>query len=147
MNVTDSQGSTALVYAVRGCHLSIVNLLLSCAWPEHGCQVADTAQESLVVAAKSGSLLIMETLINKKVCEVNKVCGLTGETALCVAANAGSLKTCEFLMRHGADVSLCNRKNSSPLSLSVAEGHYSVVELLLNSKPSMIDGACDQMGR
>ena len=77
VNVTDSQGSTALVYAVRGGHLTLLNLLLSFQWPEAGCRIQDTAQESLVVAAKSGLLLIAETLINKKVAQVDRVCSLT----------------------------------------------------------------------
>ena len=145
--MTDSQGSTALVYAVRGGHLTLVNLLLSFPWPDSGCSLGDTAQESLVTAARSGSLLVMETLLNKKVADADRPCVLTGETALCVAAAAGNAKACEFLVRHGADVGRPNRKSATPLSLAVAEGHYSVVEMLLNARPLLVEGSCDQMGR
>ena len=147
LNVTDSQGATALVYAVRGGHPAVVHLLLSLPWPDSGCQLADTAQEGFVIAARAGNVVIMESVLDKKVVSVDGAGVLSGETALCAAAGAGSLASCEWLIRRGADVGASNRKKTSPLSLAITEGHYSVVDVLLNAKPDMISGPCDPMGR
>ena len=96
-----------------------------------------------------------------------------GETALYAAAASGRLPICQLLLRHGAQVrrddpkqSCEDLKESSPLHIAITEGHYSIVELLLNhiigpphilnardnssdgtNGNSIIDEPCDNLGR
>merc|ERR1719225_1524543 len=134
LNATDSKGSTALVYAAKAGYNDIVQLLLSCPqWSAvAGCSLGVTAREALVSAAKEGHLDVLESLINHP-------CGYTGEVALCAAASQGQLGSCQILIKTGkADVNLINEKNgNSPLFIAVKEGHYAIVDLLLNNGASL----------
>ena len=146
VNTTDSKGSTALVYAAKYGHNEVLQLFLSSPWPSAGCSLDTTAREALVVAAKEGHLDIMETLINSQTVEVNKPCGLSGELALCTAAHQGQLGSCQILLKGGADANVVNEKNlgQSPLFLAVQEGHYAIVDLLLNNGATIdVDGNPD----
>lgn len=135
LNATDSKGSTALVYAAKSGHNDIVQLLLSCPqWPSVGCTLSITAREALVIASKEGHLDVLETLINHPSVDVNEACGYSGEVGLYAAASHGQLGSCQILIRAGkANVNLINEKNgNSPLFIAVKEGHYAIVDLLLN---------------
>jgi ankyrin repeat protein len=92
LSVTDSRGSTALVYAVKGGHRNIVEFFLSCEnWisennKSNGDNKCDkqyeTIQEALIWASKLGHMDILEILLcNEDVIplDVNKKCSLTGE--------------------------------------------------------------------
>ena len=131
INATDSKGSTTLVYAAKYGHNDILQLLLSQPWPQAGCSLATSGREALVVAAKEGHLDVLETLINHPSVDVNEPCGLSNEVALCAAASHGQLGSCQILIKGGADVNaVINDK--SPLFIAVKEGHYGIVDLLLN---------------
>ena len=71
--------------------------------------------------------------------DVNQACGYSGEVALCAAASQGQLGSCQILIKTGkADVNLINEKNgNSPLFIAVKEGHYAIVDLLLNNGASL----------
>ncbi|XP_008467565.1 potassium channel KOR2-like [Diaphorina citri] len=56
---------------------------------------------------------------------------LTGETALTIASLHGGHATCLALLNRGANVSVVNSKNLSPLILAVKEGHWATAEKLL----------------
>jgi ankyrin repeat protein len=55
--------------------------------------------------------------------------------ALYAAAAHGQLQSCQILIKAGkADVNVINEKNgNSPLFIAVKEGHYAIVDLLLNN--------------
>ena len=97
LSVTDSRGSTALVYAVKGGHRNIVEFFLSCEnWnsdnvilndeqAKHGDNQSDkqcvTMQEAIVWASKLGHMDILEILLSNEDAipiNVNKKCSLTG---------------------------------------------------------------------
>lgn len=137
LNATDSKGSTALVYAAGKGHVQVVQYLLSCDWPTAGCSLEVTSQEALVIASKEGNLDVLEPLLT--IAKVNGQCELSGQTALCTAAMAGKVDSCKMILHHGADVKLANRDCKTPLTLAVAEGHYGVVDLLLNSGANVDD--------
>ena len=92
LSVTDSRGSTALVYAVKGGHRNVVEFFLSCEnWlSENNKQNFDnkcdkqyeTIQEALIWASKLGHMDILEILLcNEDVIplNINKICSLTGK--------------------------------------------------------------------
>ena len=99
LSMTDSRGSTALVYAVKGGHRNIVEFFLSCeGWFVDDClpetnnksqtnngvkcdQLNETVQEALIWASKLGHMEILETLLcNDSIIPVNinEKCTLTG---------------------------------------------------------------------
>ena len=81
----------------------------------------------------------LQALINHPSVDVNQACGYSGEVALCAAASQGQLGSCQILIKTGkADVNLINEKNgNSPLFIAVKEGHYAIVDLLLNNGASL----------
>ena len=133
VNATDSKGSTSLVFAAKFGHLAVVSLLMSLDWPSSGCQLRNTSQESLVIAAREGHLDIIESLLNTDHVDVNGQCVLSGETALCAAAAAGKKDSCKLLIKRGANPLVSNRAGAFPLHLAITDGHYAIVDLLLNA--------------
>ena len=98
--MTDSRGSTALVYAVKGGHIDVVEFLLSCEkWLAEDTeqttnnpatlntngkcdQLGETLQEALVWASKLGHMEILEIILrneNAVSVNINKRCVLTGK--------------------------------------------------------------------
>ncbi len=58
-----------------------------------------------------------------------------GETALMIAANAGSVEVVKQLIAHGADVNAAeSRKGQTALMWAAAEGHPDVVQVLIENK-------------
>ena len=97
LSMTDSRGSTALVYAVKGGHRNVVEFLLSCEnWildsldqntntcldESNGINKQnETLQEALIWASKLGHMDILEILLCNEDAlsvNVNKKCSLTG---------------------------------------------------------------------
>ena len=97
LSMTDSRGSTALVYAVKGGHRNIVEFFLSCEnWNSDDITLNDeqakhrdnqsdkqcvTMQEALIWASKLGHMDILEILLSNEDAipiNVNKKCSLTG---------------------------------------------------------------------
>ena len=53
-------------------------------------------------------------------------------TSVMYAAQAGALSTLQRYKMNGMDLSLCNYDGRSPLHVAAAEGHYHIVEMLLD---------------
>ena len=100
LSMTDSRGSSALVYAVKGGHRNVVEFFLACEnWmadpmeeDENGAIYStienkclkqnETFQEALIWASKLGHMDILEMLLSNEdgvVVNVNSKCALTGE--------------------------------------------------------------------
>lgn len=61
-------------------------------------------------------------------------------TFLHIAAHKGDLKQVKFLVESGAQTNIVDVWNRTPLHLASAEGHYKVVEYLINHSPSLLSG-------
>ena len=99
LSMTDSRGSSALVYAVKGGHRNVVEFFLACEnWmanpmeeDENGAIYStienkclkqnETFQEALIWAAKLGHMDILDMLLSNEdgiVADINSKCALTG---------------------------------------------------------------------
>ncbi|KAF5280679.1 hypothetical protein FQA39_LY05327 [Lamprigera yunnana] len=144
----DTAGQCALVHAARNGFLNVVGYLLACDWivknSEH-VELSEAAQQALIAAAGQGHTDIVEYLLDMAEVNVDNVDNLTGETALTLASSNGCHNVCTALINRGANISVTNRKEMTPLLLSVKEGHWAIGEKLLQNHAALEQ--CDASGR
>ncbi|XP_070141332.1 protein TANC2 isoform X2 [Drosophila kikkawai] len=129
----------ALVHAARMGHLSVVKYLLACDWTPrpHSQDVTRSMalQQALIGAAAQAHCKILEDLLDLNETEfdldVNGMEPSSGELALTAAARHGCVDVVGILLSRGAQIDARNRQGYSALWLAVKEGHWSVVEQLL----------------
>ncbi|XP_041450105.1 protein TANC2 isoform X1 [Drosophila obscura] len=129
----------ALVHAARMGHLSVVKYLLACEWtPRPNSQDVSRSvalQQALIGAAAQSHCKILEDLLdlneNEFDLDVNGLEPSSGELALTAAARHGCVDVVCILLSRGAQIDARNRQGYSALWLAVKEGHWSVVEQLL----------------
>ncbi|KMY99145.1 protein TANC2 isoform X8 [Drosophila simulans] len=129
----------ALVHAARMGHLSVVKYLLACDWSPrpHSQDVTRSValQQALIGAAAQAHCKILEDLLDLNETEfdldVNGMEPSSGELALTAAARHGCVDVVGILISRGAQIDARNRQGYSALWLAVKEGHWSVVEHLL----------------
>ncbi len=133
VNTRDSEGRTALLYAVDQGREAIIQLLL-----KYGASTAigerpyfegpDTP--ILYFAARAGKVTVMRTLIEHgaNVCSV----GYEGETPLHEAARGVSCAMVELLLESGAEVKAQNNWGETPLHVAAYCGTAAVVRVLLD---------------
>ncbi|XP_018334493.1 protein TANC2 isoform X3 [Agrilus planipennis] len=132
----DTAGQCALVHAARNGHLNIVGYLLACDWIVKNTEdipLCEAAQQALIAAASQGHTEIVEYLLDMAEVSIDKIDALTGETALTISATNGYHGVCSALINRGANVSVRNKKNLSPLLLAVKEGHWAITERLIQN--------------
>ncbi|XP_017955377.1 protein TANC2 isoform X1 [Drosophila navojoa] len=138
----DTTQRCALVHAARMGHLSVVQYLLACDWsPRPRSQDVGRSlalQQALIGAAAQAHVKILEDLLDLNEHELDdlsvNVNGLepsSGELALTAAARHGCVDAVNILMSRGAQIDARNRQGYTALWLAVKEGHWSVVEQLL----------------
>lgn len=103
--------------------------LLQCVW-----EAARVNTNYLVhLAALYGSTKIMTYLV-QNACDVHQVYGLSGSSALHVAAEHGNIDLVRFLVEKGVATDAYDGRQTTPLSLATAKGHTEVAEYLLSLK-------------
>ncbi|KAH8370818.1 hypothetical protein KR093_005100 [Drosophila rubida] len=138
----DTTQRCALVHAARMGHLSVVQYLLACDWsPRARSQDVGRSlalQQALIGAAAQAHVKILEDLLDLNEHELDdlsvNVNGLepsSGELALTAAARHGCVDAVNILMSRGAQIEARNRQGYTALWLAVKEGHWNVVEQLL----------------
>lgn len=140
VNQCCTKGWTALTFASMNNSVEALEKLLSTttrSWPNSGCNRDQAIQEALVAAStvQALQLLLQEGDVNRK-------SPISDEFPLERAINLGKREICEFLLQNGAKLDIL----SSPLHVAVMKGHWSIVDLLLKSRPGAI-GEKDKLGR
>lgn len=138
INAVDSEGNTALCYAVTNKHEEIVRLLL-----ENGAN-PDIKNKNgwtpLIHAASDGYSEIVSMLI-KHGADLNAKEHNTNATALHLAAQNGHAETVEVLIANGANTEARQKNGATPLLMAVHQGQMtSVLTLLRNgANPEAVD--------
>ncbi|XP_052869330.1 protein TANC2 [Anopheles cruzii] len=144
---TDTSQRCALVHAAIAGRLQVVKYLVACDWlprRESGAVPADVtleqaAQQSLIAAAGQGNTEITEDFLDMGEVQVNRLDVITGETALTTACANGHTETIAILLSRGASTEVRNRKEMTPLLIAVKEGHWAIVERLLQHQAQDVE--------
>ncbi|HEY7337913.1 MAG TPA: ankyrin repeat domain-containing protein [Bryobacteraceae bacterium] len=129
VNAPQTDGATALMWAVRANDAELVDLLLAA-----GANVKAANREgatALYEASENGNAGILEKLLRAGA-DVNGAFLSTGETALMEAARAGLVEALRVLLDRGADVNARESlRGTSALMWAAAEGHPGAVQILI----------------
>jgi ankyrin repeat protein len=90
--------------------------------------VVMTACSNLISAAKQGSIVEVQTILDKdaNIDETDS----SGFTALMYAANNGHIEIVKLLLNKGADVSIVDNWGNTALILAASQDHYEIAKLL-----------------
>ena len=133
VNLSDSDGWTALHIAARNGNNDICRLLLSV--PTVDVNVKNKWKSTpLMIAAGSGNLDVVELLLRHPRTQVDLQAEYYGRTALIEAALKGHLAVVKTLVAHGANVNAADKTGrNSALVEAIKNGHAHVVTYLLRS--------------
>jgi ankyrin repeat protein len=133
VNATETDGTTALHWAVQADDAPIVDRLLRA-----GAKVSAANRYGvtpLALASQNGSLPLVERLLAAGAPPDTR--SGDGETALMAAARAGATGVARLLLRHGADVNAREQfQGQTALMWAAAENHASMVTMLLEAGAS-----------
>lgn len=134
----DKEGLTALHYAAKGGHGSMVTSLIEVHHADINCGSTTDKKTALHHAAIHGDLVVLEMLCNQVGIDLEARCS-EGKSALLYASQKGHYAMIEALASRGADV---NAKDTltkgTGLHLAAMEGHAKTIRLLLDK-----GGTCD----
>lgn len=133
LNLSDSDGWTALHIAARNGDIDICRLLLS--RPTIDVNVKNKWKSTpLMIAAGSGNLDIVELLLRHPRTQVDLQAEYYGRTALIEAALKGHVAVVKTLVAHGANVNAADKTGrNSALVEAIKNGHANVATYLLRS--------------
>ena len=133
VNLSDSDGWTALHIAARNGNNDICRLLLS--RPTIDVNVKNKWKSTpLMIAAGSGNLDVVELLLRHPRTQVDLQAEYYGRTALIEAALKGHLAVVKTLVAHGANVNAADKTGrNSALVEAIKNGHAHVATYLLRS--------------
>lgn len=123
INLQDTTGWTALMYAVSNNNLPLTQLLLaSRAKTTPQANQANASQTALIVAiSQSASLSVVQALLNAPDSKQSvNLQDNTGTTALMYAATAGNLPATQALLAAGADTTIATPNGQTALSVAAA---------------------------
>ncbi|MED6276614.1 hypothetical protein CHARACLAT_004780, partial [Characodon lateralis] len=158
----DKSGQCALVHAGLKGQAEIIIILLGQDWgadipadpqQQHGNETAtgktQAAQQAVTAAASVGHVQVVKSFLDLKdeqlAVQMDAHDSLWGETVLSAAAGRGRLEICVFLLDHGAELEVPNRRGMVPLLSAAKHGHTQVAELLLKKGADI--NISDKQGR
>jgi ankyrin repeat protein len=129
VNVSEGDGSTALLWASHGDDLRIVELLVSEGADANAAN--DLGATPLWTASENGTAEIVEALLSAGA-DANKALR-NGETPLMTASRAGHGEVVEMLLMWGADSDATGPRNQTALMWAASARHPDVVAVLVEN--------------
>lgn len=126
---SDKLGTPLIVASFRG-YTKIVRELLK-AGSNLEIRQGD-GMTAFLLAVEMGNVSIVRELV-KMNANINTCRIQDGYTAIHIVAEIGNIEMLEELLRSGSNINYENLNGDSPLILSVINGHYKIIELLLNN--------------
>ncbi len=134
LSATDTDGSTALHWAVRRDDLDIVEMLLR--GGANGKAANRYGVTPLSLACTNGNAAIIEALLKAGADPNSALPG--GETALMTASRTGKVAAVKALLAHGADINYKeSQRGQTALMWAAADGNTAVVEELVERGADM----------
>lgn len=132
---------SALLWAVFSCHLQIIDILLS-----SGAGIEDEngrGDTPLVLAAYLGSPLLGDLL--DRGANIDHMTKSNGYTALHMAVFKGHIEAVNVLLSRGADPTVRDLSERTPLMLAAIQGHLAILQTLIDASDETVD-ALDSQG-
>uniref|UniRef100_H3CVQ8 Tetratricopeptide repeat, ankyrin repeat and coiled-coil containing 1 n=1 Tax=Tetraodon nigroviridis TaxID=99883 RepID=H3CVQ8_TETNG len=160
---TDKNGQCALVHAALKGHAEIISIFLGQDWgaemtsdaqqqqpgDQNVTQKTQAVQQALTAAASLGHTQVVKNILELKdeqlAVQMDAQDALWGETALSAASGRGRMEVCAFLLEHGPNLEIANRRGMVPLLSATKHGHTQVAELLLKQGADI--NVSDKLGR
>lgn len=134
-NLFDSNGNTALHYAITFKNIDCVDILLPYSNNTSQNKSGNTA---LHIAVMSRSCDVVEKIYNQIGDKILNIQNNSGETALHIACKLSLFDISRFLLTHGADANIAEYQlRSYPLHYACYSGNNSIVTLLLEHEPDV----------
>jgi len=133
VNVTDCDGLSALLLAVKGAHRGVVQLLLDA---RADTEVTDSDENTaLLVATQQRNVSIVRLLLRKEA-DIDAA-NFSGRTALMIAASAGDIALVRHLLHAGADVDAIDNDGKTALKLAKGkkQDHERIIQLIRAEVP------------
>ncbi|KAL4235906.1 KN motif and ankyrin repeat domain [Mactra antiquata] len=135
VNMQDSNGNTAVHYAVSNCNFDIVSLLL-----DTGACNLNKMNKAGYTAVIMATLASVQTQRQEEVVQrlfsmgnVNIKAAKDGQTALMFAVRQGRTDMVKILLDTGADTNIQDDEGSTALMCAAEHGHTEIVKMLLNT--------------
>ncbi|XP_045159923.2 uncharacterized protein LOC123525167 isoform X4 [Mercenaria mercenaria] len=135
VNMQDSNGNTAIHYAVSNCNFDIVSLLL-----DTGVCDLNKMNKAGYTAVIMATLASVQTQRQEEVVQrlfsmgnVNTKASKDGQTALMFAVRQGRTEMVKMLLDTGADTNIQDDEGSTALMCAAEHGHTEIVKMLLNT--------------
>ncbi|XP_060564500.1 KN motif and ankyrin repeat domain-containing protein 1-like isoform X5 [Ruditapes philippinarum] len=135
VNMQDSNGNTAIHYAVSNCNFDIVSLLL-----DTGVCDLNKMNKAGYTAVIMATLASVQTQRQEEVVQrlfsmgnVNQKASKDGQTALMFAVRQGRTEMVKMLLDTGADTNIQDDEGSTALMCAAEHGHTEIVKMLLNT--------------
>ncbi|VDH89965.1 Hypothetical predicted protein [Mytilus galloprovincialis] len=133
VNIQDSNGNTALHYAVSHCNFEVVSLLLDTGIVDLNKQnkagYTSTMLATLAYTQTDRQREVVQRLFSMT--DTNAKASKDGQTALMLAVSQGRTEMVNMLIDSGADINVQDDEGSTALMCACEHGHTDIVKILL----------------
>lgn len=137
INSLDSEGHTALFYAVESCDSKRLRILLDCGADPN--KAGSNTFPPLAWAAGHNYKECTEILLKDHQTDVNTR-QIGNATALFMAVRNGHEEMVDLLLSYNADPRIClSQNNTPPLVRAIADGYHNIVKKIVTAMPQIVN--------